>query len=177
MKTAHLKQCNKKHNNRAKVIYFYCNLKIHYKTKCNSWIADGRSLIQSQKKIGERESIINAAGTTVTPVTICNEVYTIETNLIDWWIAKGATKNVTNRLDLFIDFQEFKMSCNIKAAGNETLQEINQRSVRVLSKISDKIEELILQDLWYVPNITELFFLYFGSSYPKNKLFFTTKKC
>lgn len=104
-------------------------------------------MIQNQKKTGESESIVNAAGTIVVPVTICNEVCKIETNLIDWWIANGATKNVTNRLGLFIDFQEFKISCNIKAAGNETLQALNQGSVRALSKINDKIEELILKDV------------------------------
>lgn len=67
-------------------------------------------MIQKQKKTEEGGSIVNAAGVTVAPVTICNKVCKIGTNLVDCWIANGATKNVTNRLDLFIDFQEFKMS-------------------------------------------------------------------
>lgn len=148
MKIAHLKQCNKKNNKRAKAIYFYWSLKIHHKSKCNSWIADGRSLIQKQKKTEEGGSIVNAAGVTVAPVTICNKVCKIGTNLVDCWIANGATKNVTNRLDLFIDFQEFKMSWPIEAGGNEILQQaINQGTVGVLTKIDNKIEELILKDV------------------------------
>ncbi|VVC40655.1 Hypothetical protein CINCED_3A013821 [Cinara cedri] len=112
-------------------------------------------------------------------VTVCNEVCKVKVNSTNRCIDNGAIKHVTNCLDLFVDFQTFKTPCNVKVAGKETCKAVDQGSVRVLSKVDEKIEELILKDVRYVPNITKNLFsiLVAQDKNPLSTLFSTTTKC
>jgi transposase InsO family protein len=72
-----------------------------------------------------------------------------------WWVDNGATQHVTHCADYFTDFEEFKISHKVKAAGGELLQAVGKGTIPVRSH-DGKI--MTLNDVWYVPQISKNLF-------------------
>lgn len=88
-------------------------------------------------------------------LTICNEACSVEVDESNCWIDNGATKHLTNSSKYFVKFEAFVEPHNIKAAGQETLKAIEKGSIRIISTVDDKCEEITLTAMWYVKGISK----------------------
>lgn len=141
----------KKHSKRNDTCN-YCKKKGHWITDCRKWIADGKPAKENKINVNTNEAVTSLG------LMATDEICAVETNSLDWWIDNGATRHVTNRQEFFVDFKEFAEPCSIQATGKETLRPIGKGTIRILSKVKDKSEEMTLNDVWYVPNISKNLF-------------------
>lgn len=129
----------------------YCNKKGHWVRDCRKWINDGKP---NKENNGE----VKIASHQILPL-ICDEVNAIKEELSDsWWIDNGATRHVTNNRQLFKNFETFKEPRKIKAAGKEILNVIGKGTIEIQSKVNNKVINIDLTDVWYVPNISRNLF-------------------
>lgn len=160
---------------RKKFVYkgncYYCKQPGHWIKRCKKWIADGRPPKNAVKKREEDKTVV----TNVTLLSVCSEACTTELDEDNWWIDNGATKHVTNCLDYFVSFEIFKSPHSVKAVGQESLNAIGKGSIRVLSTIGNRSEEIILSDVWYVPKISKnLFSVLAAQDRNENSIFEST---
>ena len=119
----------------------------------------------------------NIVDTNASLVSVCNNAYATELNSMDWWIDNGATRHITNCRDWLFDFEVFESSCQIQAAGKETLAAVGKGKIKVQSTHNN--EEVILNDVWYVPSISRnLFSVLAAQDRNRNSVFkSTTTQC
>lgn len=108
--------------------------------------------MDTQQKLSEIET--NAILLTCDDICATND----EMHSTNWWIDNGTTKHVTNTLNYFTEFQEFKDEYNINTVGKETLKVLGQGTVRMVLNVNNKKEFIYLIDVWYVPGSSKNLF-------------------
>ena len=83
------------------------------------------------------------------------EACTVDDNGNSWWGENGATRHVTHSLAIFSTFKEFERKCFFKAARKEALVALGSGDIHIATHDS---QELVLRDVWYVPNISKNLF-------------------
>ena len=153
----------------------YCKKRGHWVRDCKKWISDGRPA----KNKTEGDAQTSACNTQVALFSICNEVCAAEANITDWWVDNGATRHVTNRSELFVEFKEFENPCSIKAAGNEKLQALGKGTIEILSEVKGRNLKMTLKDVWYVPEISRNLFSVLAAQdrNPSSEFKSTATKC
>ncbi|XP_041564684.1 uncharacterized protein LOC121467359 [Drosophila elegans] len=105
----------------------YCKKKGHWIRNCIKWKKDGRP-----KPSYQNAEQGNCAEPTLTLVSVHNSVFAAEANSeVDWWIDNGATKHVVKTAKYFEHFEKFENPSWIRAAGNETLSNLGQGTIKV----------------------------------------------
>ena len=67
---------------------------------------------------------------------------------------------------------KFSNPCGIKAAGSETLVVLGKGTIRVKTNINEKCQEILLKEVWYVPQISRnLFSVLAAQDRNKNRKF------
>ena len=91
-------------------------------------------------------------------LTVHVEAMATDFNCDEWFVDNGATKHVTNRSDIFVNFKEFDQPRTVITAGGDPLQAYGNGSVQVWSSVSNKAQKITLADVWYVPKISRNLF-------------------
>jgi hypothetical protein len=128
----------------------YCHEPGHWVKNCSKWIADGKP--PKNATSNKNSSTSNVV------LTICAEALTAEVDTGEWFFDNGATKHVTNRGDVFLEFEKFNIPHFVTAAGSEALQALGKGTIRVLSIVDEQQQILTLADVWYVPKINRNLF-------------------
>ncbi|XP_049840410.1 uncharacterized protein LOC126285132 [Schistocerca gregaria] len=133
---------------KVKVKCNYCNEPGYWIKYCKKWFADGRPVKNTtvQKNMDK---------TVATSITIYGEACSSEVDVCNWWIGNGATKHTAKSPDYFVSFEESNNACCIKATGQESLEVKARGSVRILSTVDSRCEELTLTDAWNIPKISK----------------------
>lgn len=76
----------------------------------------------------------------------------------DWYVDNGATHHVTMRGDLFQDFKRFGEAHTVTTADGNVIQAVGNGTVHLKANVKDRIENLFLRDVWYVPQISKNLF-------------------
>lgn len=190
---AEIKKQDMKKKSRAGSVCNYCGKKNHWVAECRQWIADGRppknklpsEIYNNQNKKNNQNKNQNKNQSNAVEVkealiiTVSEEIFNTEINTIDWWIDNGATRHVINNFDFFLDFEEFKNPCGIKAAGKELLQAVGKGTIKVMSIVNKEKLILTLSDVWYVPEVSKNLFSVLAAQDKNRTSFFesTTTQC
>lgn len=129
----------------------YCHKKGHWIRDCRKWISDG-------KPIKEKKAEAITPQHQILPL-MYEEINTIKEDISkNWWIDNGATRHVANNRNVFKSFEKFKECCKIKAAGGEMLDVIGKGTVDIKSYVNNKVIQITLTDVWYVPRVSRNLF-------------------
>lgn len=144
----------------------YCYKKGHWVRNCRKWIADGRPPKSKNHN------------TNVALHSVSYEANATDHNS-DWWIDNGATRHVTNSMEMFIEFEQFKSPNTIKAAGSESLRAVGKGLIKIASRVNNENLVMKLHDVWYVPDISKNLFSVLACHDRNNQSIFksTTTKC
>lgn len=146
----------------------YCGLAGHRVRKCRKWIEDGRPPKPSCSKTNVNLTVL-AVGDKL-PIDDKN-----------WYVDNGATSHVTHQGDIFESFEHFDDSHNVTvtAANGQTIEAIGKGNIRAVAKCNGKVEQLLLKDVWYVPQIKRNLFSVLATHNVSSKSTFesTPKQC
>lgn len=96
-----------------------------------------------------------------------------------WYVDNGATTHVTNREDIFINYEDFGSNHTVTTADGTVVPAKGKGSVVVETNVNGKIMKLTLSDVWYVPKLTKnLLSMLAAQDKLRNSTFIsTTKEC
>lgn len=126
----------------------YCSEKGHRIKNCRKWINDGRPKKATETSIKQQVQNITLM------IYTCSE----ERDSENWYVDNGATTHVTNKDDVFTDFEEFDLTHCITTADGTVVPAKGKGSVEVESNYNGKKTRLTLSNVWYVPTLTKNLF-------------------
>lgn len=163
-----------KKNKDKKIKCNYCQAIGHRVRNCQKWIRDGKP----PKRSNATPSTSKTANMILMSIEN-SEVFTLERNTESWYVDNGATSHVTNRADLFQNFEHFDQIRTVTTANGNAIRAIGKGSVMIEANVKGKRQRVTLQDVWYVPAISKNLFsvLALHDKIPNSLFSSTTKEC
>lgn len=81
-----------------------------------------------------------------------------------WYFDSGASYHMTGHREWFTDFKNFTEKVPIKFGDRLSLEAIGKGTVRVLSHVGKKVKPIDLENVWYIPNISNNLFSWGAAS-------------
>lgn len=149
----------------------YCSQKGHRIKNCKQWIQDGRPKKPPSQSTSTKQQVQNIT----LMIYTCSEDRDAE----HWYVDNGATTHVTNREDIFINYENFGSNHTVTTADGTVVPAKGKGSVVVETNVNGKIMKLTLSDVWYVPKLTKnLLSMLAAQDKLRNSTFIsTTKEC
>jgi transposase InsO family protein len=154
----------------------YCQAIGHRVRNCKKWIKDGKPPKNSNPP--STPSTSKSANMILMSIE-STEICSINPDNETWYVDNGATSHVTNRADLFQNYEHFNDIRTVTTANGNTINAKGKGSVIIEANIKGKLQRVTLQDVWYVPAITKNLFsvLAVHDKIPNSQFSSTTTEC
>ncbi len=135
----------KKSNDNVNIVCHYCKKPGHKVKACFKWKADGKPPKEAKQ------------GVNMALMSVTSEIQATECNDLSWYVDNGATNHVTNRKDMYQNFEPFLESHKVMTA-NGCVEALGKGTIEVETAVKGKWNKLLLTEVWYVPSIKKNLF-------------------